>query len=177
MRSAVLAFVLASCAPRPTVVAPPASLPPPPTGSPSAPGGEAEPSIAREIVRWTNVERLARGLGPLEWSHILARAAHAHSEEMVRMGYFSHVSPVPSRRTPMMRVRAAGLRAQSLFVGENIARGTWSAADSRDVIRVWMESPGHRENLLRPNFSYIGVGVVSDGRYLVITQVFASAGS
>jgi uncharacterized protein YkwD len=128
-----------------------------------------------DIARWTNVERLARSLPPLAWSEKLARAARAHSEEMARLGYFDHVSPVAQNRTLMMRVRVAGLDAPSLFVAENIARGTWRPHQARNIVQLWMESEGHRQNLLGPRHRTLGIGVARDGGgELVITQVFAS---
>src|SRR5205823_1274812 len=102
----------------------------------------------REIVRWTNVERLANGEPALAWSPRLAFAAREHSAEMARLDYFSHASPVPAHRTLMQRVRLAGVRAGTLSVGENIAKGTWNEGDGKRVVGAWMESAGHRHNLL-----------------------------
>ena len=146
--------------------------------------GEKEPAgpqdlsstIARDVLRWTNVERLGAGLEPVAWSEVLARAARAHSEEMARLGYFSHISPDPKNVTPMRRVRNAGLVAQSLVVGENIAKGDWEDHRARRAVQAWMQSDRHRENLLRPTFRYLGVGVAWQGRTYYITQVFGSSG-
>jgi uncharacterized protein YkwD len=185
---AVLAFGAASsCRPAPGVERPssPAArevAPAPAEGAgvlveePRARPEDLSGAIARDIVRWTNVERLAAGLAPMVWSEVLARAARAHSGEMARLGYFSHLSPDPQNSTPMRRVRNAGLAAPSLMVGENIAKGDWQDSRARRAVRAWMESQKHRENLMRPAFRFIGVGVAWDGRNYYITQVFGSSG-
>lgn len=133
-------------------------------------------AVERDIVRWTNVERIARGLHPVRWSPTLARAARQHTNEMVRLRYFSHTSPVAGNRGLLKRVRNAGLRAGAIFVGENLAWGNWTYRQAREIVAAWMDSPGHRENLLRRTFRYLGVGVRFDGRDLVATQVFGNAG-
>lgn len=132
-------------------------------------------ALEREVLRWTNVERLARSLPALEWSEVLALAARRHSAEMASIGYFSHLSPVPGRRTPMERARLAGIRAGSLAVGENIARGPFGEGDARRIVDLWMRSERHRENVLRPRFRYLGVGAVRQGGEIFVTQVFSSA--
>jgi len=147
-----------------------------PVEEPYAAPESLEGALSRDIVCWTNVERMARGLAPVTWSETLARAAWAHSDEMARLGYFDHFSPTSRNRTLMNRVRNAGLRARSLLVGENLAKGNWSHDRARRIVEAWMESDGHRENLLRPSFRRIGVGVVWDGRDLIATQVFGTSG-
>jgi uncharacterized protein YkwD len=147
-----------------------------PVEEPYATADGYDGALARDIVRWTNVERLSRRLPPVYWSETLARAARAHAAEMVRLGYFDHESPVASNRTLMRRVRKAGLGGESLFVGENIAKGTWRGERARQIVQAWMESDGHRENLLRRSFRYLGVGVAWDGRSLVAAQVFGNKG-
>jgi uncharacterized protein YkwD len=187
VRSSVRAFVascaLAACAPlsasapAPRVVAEPEPLRAPPRVAAAAEipfVAEAAVSIEEDILRWTNVERIAAGVPALAWSPILARAAREHSEEMVRLRYFAHESPTPTRRTPMMRARLAGLDGPSLAVGENLFRGNWRSDRARRVVRSWMGSPGHRENLLRPEYRYLGVGIAWDRDFLLATQVFST---
>lgn len=147
-----------------------------PVEEPWASPARLRDALERDILRWTNVERLARGLSPLAWSAPLARAARAHSEEMVRLGYFGHTSPVPRNRSLLQRVRNAGLRASTLRVGENLARGTWRSGRARSIVRAWMRSPSHRDNLLDASFRFLGVGVAEDGAALVVTQNFGSRG-
>jgi uncharacterized protein YkwD len=136
---------------------------------------EAPVSIEHDILRWSNVERIAAGVPPLSWSDKLARAARGHSEEMARLGYFAHQSPNPRRRTAMMRAQLEGLDAPTLAVGENLFRGNWRRDRARRIVASWMSSPGHRENLLRGEFRYLGVGIAWDRDFLLATQVFSSA--
>jgi uncharacterized protein YkwD len=143
-----------------------------PFASPAALPG----AIARDIVRWTNRERMARGLPPAMWSEALARAAHAHTAEMHRLRYFEHDSPDPANRTVLLRVRNAGLRARTFKVGENLAKGTWRRDRARRIVQEWMASERHRQNVLWPSFRFIGVAVWQDGAELLVTQVLASAG-
>lgn len=131
-------------------------------------------AMAVDILRWTNVERLAHGLPAFEWSPAAAKAALAHSDEMMRLGYFSHTSPNAHNRDPLRRAQNAGLRGDSLFVGENIASGDFDTRDARAIVRMWMESPGHRRNILHRDFRYLGVGVAGRGSKLWSTQVFSA---
>lgn len=135
---------------------------------------EAAPTLEQDVLRWTNVERLAAGRRPLAWSETLAKAARGHSEEMARRGYFAHESPEPARRTAMMRARLAGLvGGPTTLVGENLFRGNWRRDRARRIVAAWMGSPGHRANLLRAEFEYLGVGLAWDRDYAVVTQVFS----
>jgi uncharacterized protein YkwD len=104
-----------------------------------------------------NQERAARGLQPVRLNHRLSVAAKRHSRDMVQRRYFDHTSP--SGRTFTARVSAAGYRFRSL--GENIAWGSGSFATPRAIMHAWMESPGHRANILRGKFREIGVGIAT----------------
>jgi uncharacterized protein YkwD len=132
-------------------------------------------ALERDIVRWTNVERLARGLPPVTWSPTLGRAARAHSEEMARLGYFDHRSPVSENRTLRDRVQRAGLRADSFVLGENIAKSSPRHRMAWSIVQMWMHSEGHRQNILRRAFRYVGVGVARDGELTLAVQVFGSS--
>jgi uncharacterized protein YkwD len=106
-----------------------------------------------------NAERSKRGLKPLKANSKLRKAAERHSRNMVADGFFDHVSP--SGSTMVDRVRKAGYmkpgRAWSL--GENIAWGTGDLSTPRATMRAWMNSPGHKANILRRNFREIGIGI------------------
>ena len=132
-------------------------------------------AMAIDILRWTNVERLANGLPAFAWSPVAARAAVGHSDEMMRLGYFSHTSPNARNRDPLRRAQNAGLRGDSLAVGENIAWGDFDTRDARSIVRMWMESPGHRRNILDRTFRYLGVGVGGHSGKLWSTQVFSAS--
>jgi uncharacterized protein YkwD len=124
-------------------------------GADSIPGSLA---LARKATLCLlNRERSSRGLRAVRLNHKLSVAARAHSRDMVKRGYFDHTSP--SGHTMTGRVSAAGYRFRSL--GENIAWGSGTFATPRSIMREWMDSPGHRDNILRAKFREIGIGVVT----------------
>ncbi|MGC0333916.1 uncharacterized protein YkwD/stress response protein SCP2 [Streptomyces sp. SAI-170] len=110
-----------------------------------------------EVVALTNVERATAGLPPLAADPLLTRAAQAHSADMVARDFYAHTAPDGSR--PWDRAAAAGAARRS--IGENIACGQRSPAE---VVTGWMNSPGHRANILRPDFTHIGIGFAGGGR-------------
>ncbi|MFM9588433.1 CAP domain-containing protein [Streptomyces scabiei] len=111
---------------------------------------------ATEVITLTNGERAGAGLPPLSPDARLTAAAQAHSADMVARAFYAHTSPDGDE--PWHRAAAAGSTHRS--VGENIACGQRSAAE---VMRGWMDSPGHRANILKPGFTHIGVGFVGGG--------------
>ncbi|MFS8201557.1 CAP domain-containing protein [Streptomyces sp. CWNU-52B] len=121
---------------------------------PLTPGGLAR--TAAEVVALTNAERAAAGLAPLAEDPLLTRAAQAHSADMVARAFYSHTAPDGSE--PWHRAAAAGSTRRT--IGENIACGQRSAAE---VVQGWMDSPGHRANILKPAFTHIGVGFAGGG--------------
>lgn len=107
-----------------------------------------------------NRERTSRGERALRDDPHLQRAAQGHSESMADNGYFEHVGP--GGDTPVDRMRAAGYIYSSSIgyeVGENIAFGTLWEATPAAIVAAWMASPGHRENILDPNYRDTGVGI------------------
>ncbi|MGA5437020.1 CAP domain-containing protein [Streptomyces cellulosae] len=110
-----------------------------------------------EVVELTNRERARAGLPPLSRDPLLTTAAQAHSADMVARDFYAHTAPDGGK--PWDRAAAAGSRCRA--VGENIACGQRSAAE---VVRGWMNSPGHRANILKPEFTHIGVGFAGGGR-------------
>jgi len=131
--------------------------------------------LMQEVVRLSNLERQSHGAPPLAVDHFLEAAALGHSQEMARLGYFDHNSPTPGRETPDLRIRLAGSAAPK--TGENLAMfgGTPEAQLAEKAVTGWMNSPGHRRNLLDPTFTHIGIGVAkgSNGDYY-ITQNFCA---
>ncbi len=120
-----------------------------------------------EMLRLVNAERAAAGLDPVEPDPELTAVGRAHSEEMFRLGYFAHVSPVTGE--PGDRLDDAGVRY--LASGENLAYAPTVAVAHRGL----MNSPGHRANILNPTFTRLGVGVIrSENRGLMISQEFAA---
>ena len=120
-------------------------------------------SMEEEVARLVNVERQKYGLAPLTLDWELSRVARYKSQDMHDRGYFSHQSPTYGSPFDMMRSFGLSYRA----AGENIAKGHRSAAE---VVNAWMNSSGHRANILNASFTKIGVGYVADGNYW--TQMF-----
>ena len=109
-------------------------------------------SIEDEVVRLTNLERTKRGLQPLSVNWEVARVARIKSQDMINNHYFSHNSPVYG--SPFKMLESYGLRFSA--AAENIAYGQRSA---QEVVNTWMNSAGHRANILSANVTQIGVGV------------------
>ena len=122
---------------------------------PFSPDGLAR--TASEVVALTNTERTSAGLRPLSVDPLLGNAAQAHSADMVARAFYSHTSPEGTQ--PWDRAAAAGSTRRT--IGENIACGQRSAAE---VVRGWMNSPGHRANILNPAFTHIGTGLAGGGK-------------
>lgn len=141
---------------------------PRPAPSPSSPpaqrrtGGSVDTSdvtaMENEVVRLTNAERAAAGCGPVTVDERLRTAARGHSQDMADNGYFSHTSL--DGRSPFDRMRNAGYPNGA---AENIAYGYRTPAE---VMNGWMNSEGHRRNLLNCSYVAIGVGLAysSSGR-------------
>jgi uncharacterized membrane protein required for colicin V production len=126
-----------------------------------------DPVAERQMFDLVNEERQSAGLGPLVWDDGLVPVARAHSEEMFRLKYFSHTSPVAG--SPFDRLKAAGVTYTR--AGENLAYAQSVTIAHRGL----MESQGHRENILRPEFTKIGIGVISAGPYgRMFTQLFVT---
>lgn len=120
-------------------------------------------SFEREVVRLVNEERVKNGLKPLRENWELSRVARYKSQDMVDNRYFSHTSPVYG--TPFRMIRSFGLSYRT--AGENIAYGQRTP---QAVVNAWMNSSGHRANILNPSYTQIGVGYVANGNYW--TQMF-----
>ncbi len=116
-------------------------------------------ALRTAVVALTNVQRRRAGLRPCKVSPALTRAAQAHADDMAARRYFGH-------DTKGGRSWAARLREYRPHgpLGENIAYGFGSPAG---VVRGWMNSPGHRRNILDPDFTLIGIGYASKGRKFV----------
>jgi uncharacterized protein YkwD len=106
-----------------------------------------------------NRERAAHGERALKSDPRLEQAAYDHSRDMVARDYFEHVSP--GGQTPLQRIRASGFipAGHGFAVSENVAWGTLWLATPAEIVRAWMESPGHRAVLLSRSYSYTGIGV------------------
>jgi len=132
--------------------------------------------LERAIYHFTNEVRQKNGLSPLTWENCLRDAARAHSADMLIKNYFAHNSP--DGHTPHDRIQAV-CRFPISMSGENIWMSNGrQLGDVRQLARIvvdsWMSSPGHRSNLLRPQFTDIGVGVATNGKEIQVTQAFIS---
>lgn len=120
-------------------------------------------SYEQEVIRLVNVERAKYGLAALSEDWELSRVARYKSQDMRDKGYFSHQSPTYGSPYDMMRAFGISYRT----AGENIAMGQSTPAA---VVNAWMNSSGHRANILSKSFTKIGVGYVASGNYW--TQMF-----
>lgn len=130
--------------------------------------GDGVADLVIAVVAATNAERARHGLAPFTADPRLHRAAQDHSGDMVRRGFFAHENPDGAQ--VWHRAVAAGYGYRK--VAENIAAGQRTAAD---VVRGWMDSPGHRANILDAELTHIGVGHALGGSFGVYwTQVFGT---
>ena len=120
-------------------------------------------AFENEVIRLVNEQRSTNGLKPLTANWELSRVARYKSQDMVDNRYFSHTSPTYG--TPFQMIRAFGLTYRT--AGENIAYGQRTP---QTVVNAWMNSSGHRANILNASYTQIGVGYVSSGHYW--TQMF-----
>ncbi|MCM3601255.1 CAP domain-containing protein [Robertmurraya korlensis] len=117
----------------------------------------------QKVVDLTNQERAKNGLAALKVDTALSKVAREKSLDMSKNGYFSHTSPTYG--SPFDMMKQFGVSYQN--AGENIAMGQRTP---EEVVQAWMNSEGHRKNILNANFNYIGVGYVESGNYW--TQMF-----
>jgi uncharacterized protein YkwD len=131
----------------------------------TVPVSRPRPDIEAEMLRLVNKERIAAGLRPLAPDPELTEVARRHSADMFARGYFAH--DTPEGRDPFDRMRQANVRF--LIGGENLAL----ARTVQIAHTGLMNSPGHRANILRPEFGRVGIGIMDGGmRGLMITQNF-----
>ncbi|MCL1997337.1 MAG: CAP domain-containing protein [Turicibacter sp.] len=105
------------------------------------------------IFELVNIERAAAGIPLLVWNDDLARAARIHSEDMDRNNFTGHTGSDGSSLAD--RVARVGLGAAWNGLGENVARGQATPEAAMDS---WLNSPGHRENILNPSYTQFGAG-------------------
>lgn len=116
-------------------------------------------AFEKKVVELTNAERTKAGLNPLKSDNAtLAKMARAKSQDMSDKNYFDHQSPTYGSPFDMMKKYGISYRT----AGENIAAGQKTP---EEVVQGWMNSPGHRANILNGDFTTIGVGYVEGGSY------------
>ncbi|MFJ5623801.1 CAP domain-containing protein [Peribacillus loiseleuriae] len=139
---------------------------PPPASTPTNSGTPTSSSISqfeKEVVELTNAERAKSGLKALTIDTELSKVARAKSQDMKDRNYFDHTSPTYG--SPFDMMKQFGISYSS--AGENIAKGQTTP---QQVVQAWMNSEGHRANILNASYTHIGVGYVQAGNYW--TQMF-----
>lgn len=123
-------------------------------------------TLETQVIQLVNKERAARGLTMLKTNWELSRVARYKSQDMINKNYFGHTSPTYG--TPFQMMESFGLRFSS--AGENIAYGQRTP---QEVMTAWMNSPGHRANILSASYTHIGVGAAKKANgTLYWTQLF-----
>lgn len=136
---------------------------------------EQQREYADEVFYLTNLERTDHGLAPLKRNTLLDEAAFEHARDMYERDFYSHDSPEGEsagdriERTGYFDVDKRGARRWQTGVAENIAKGQQSPAQ---VVRDWMESKEHRENILAPEMLELGVGVYGEHWVQNLGRVF-----
>ncbi len=151
----------------PATTTQPATITPKPTTTTAPPTTEAPPpvttkpdtSVTDQVVTLTNAQRQQQGCTPLAVNASITAAAQGHADDMANRDYFEHTTP--DGVTFDQRIRNAGYSSPG---AENIAKG---ASTAEQVVQMWMDSPGHRRNILNCDLNTIGVGFNSDGLYWV----------
>ncbi|MEV4468220.1 CAP domain-containing protein [Nonomuraea salmonea] len=159
--------------PSPPATGTPTPKPGNPTAAPVTPppanGGGVGSTEENEVVRLVNAERAKGGCRPLQHNAQLHTAAYGHSADMAAKNYFAHNSK--DGRSFMDRIKAAGFTGGNAWA-ENIAMGQRTPAE---VMRSWMNSAGHRTNIMNCKYTLIGVGAAKNSRGQIYwTQDFAA---
>ena len=123
-------------------------------------------SYSNQVITLVNQQRAKNGLGALKRGAITSYVAQLKAQDMVNLHYFSHTSPTYG--SPFNMMEHYGLRFSA--AGENIAYGQRTP---QEVMNAWMNSAGHRANILNPSYTYIGVGVAKTSSGVIYwTQEF-----
>ncbi|MED4690838.1 CAP domain-containing protein [Peribacillus frigoritolerans] len=115
-------------------------------------------AFEQEVVKLTNAEREKQGLAALKIDTELSKVARIKSQDMKDKNYFDHNSPTYGSPFDMMKQFGISYKT----AGENIAQGQQTP---EEVVQAWMNSQGHRENIMNSSFTHIGVGYVESGNY------------
>ncbi|MEE8067026.1 sporulation protein [Clostridioides difficile] len=127
---------------------------------------ESFSAYQKEVVDLVNIERAKAGLNPLTLDSSISNVATKKSQDMIDNNYFSHNSPTYG--SPFDMLKKFGISYKT--AGENIAMGQKTP---KEVVNAWMNSEGHRKNIMNPNFSKIGVGVAQKSVGSIYwTQIF-----
>ena len=105
------------------------------------------------VFQWTNLSREQNGVAGLKQNAILDRAAEAKVQDMFQVQYFAHVSPAGKDAGDFARAASYPF----ISIGENLALGNYR--DDQDLVQAWLDSPGHRANILNLGYEEIGIAV------------------
>ena len=123
-------------------------------------------SYQQQVLDLVNAERTKRGISALTLDSNLSSVATKKSQDMVNKNYFDHTSPTYGSPFDMMKQFGISYRT----AGENIAKGQKTP---QEVVTAWMNSEGHRKNILNPNFTNLGIGIAKDSKGTTYwTQMF-----
>lgn len=134
--------------------------------------GLAQTPLELEAFRLTNEARKAHGLGALAWDDVAYAAARKHALDMLERRFFDHVNP--DGLGPADRMWAEGVL--EVEVGENLAfyEGYPAEHVAAVVVEDWLNSPPHRKNLLKPEFTHLGLALVQQGDRIAVVQNFVA---
>lgn len=144
-------------------------------GEGDPPDCEGTPEIIafeQQVFALINAERVEEDIAPLTHDALLSEVARCHSEDMLARGFFSHTNP--DGEDPFDRLANAGVTYR--IAGENVAMLSNYPNPAEGVVEGWMDSAGHRENILRESFTHSGLGVAREGETYYFTQVFIGTG-
>jgi len=131
--------------------------------------------LVQLIYQSINVERTTQGLSPLRTSSTLTSLAEEHSKEMVTYDYFSH-DRMPGSRPFDWGLQPGFGRGENIFQmpEQLVIPGPLLTPEelAAEITQSWMESPGHRQNILESRFTYTGIGITKKGIYYYVTQIF-----
>ena len=144
----------------------PESTPSKPSTTPDQKPSTDFSSYQQQVLDLVNAERTKRGISALTLDSNLSSVATKKSQDMVNKNYFDHTSPTYGSPFDMMKQFGISYRT----AGENIAKGQKTP---QEVVTAWMNSEGHRKNILNPNFTNLGVGIAKDSKGTTYwTQMF-----
>jgi uncharacterized YkwD family protein len=154
--------------PAPTPVPTPQPEPKPESTPTPAPSQETADfsAMQKEMLGYINAERASANLAPLTLDQKLCQGAYLKSRDMAVNGYFSHTSPTYGSPFDMMKSQGITYR----MAGENIAKNT----SVKGAHTAFMNSPGHKANILNQGFGKIGLGFYQEGQYFYVTQWFTN---
>src|SRR4051812_11659150 len=137
-------------------------------------------SLQRQVHDLVNAERRTAGRSALTWDASLAAIARAHSQDMAKRRFFAHVNP--DGEDPTARGRRAHYECHKILstntdrvgLAENLYEASGGARDDiqHRSVAGWMNSPGHRQNILEKTYTKTGIGIAEAGDAIYITQLF-----